>query len=47
MKINKAENEYIQMLGEYRHNPDSTITPDVMKEFYEKNKDKIDKVKVD
>ena len=47
MKITKAEDAYIQMLGELRHNPDTTLTEDAVKEFYEKNKDKIDKAKVD
>lgn len=35
------------MLGEYTYNPDTTLTSDQMNEFYEKNKDKIDTVKVD
>jgi hypothetical protein len=47
MKITKAEDEYIQMLGELRHNPDTTLTEDVVKEFYEKHKDKINEAKVD
>lgn len=47
MKITKAEDAYIQMLGEFRHNPDTTLTEDVVKEFYEKNKDNIDVAKVD
>lgn len=47
MKITKAEDEYIQMLGEFRHNPDTTLTEDVVKEFYEKHKKDIDTAKVD
>ena len=47
MKITKAEDAYIQMLGELRHNPDTKLTIDVVKEFYEKNKANIDEKKVD
>ena len=47
LKINTAENTYIQMLGEYRHNPDTTISAEVIGEYYEKHKSKIDNAKVD
>ncbi len=47
MNITKAEDTYIQMLGEYRHNPDTKLTLEEMQEFLEKNKDKIDQAKVD
>ena len=47
MKINSAEDIYIQMLGEFRHNPETTLTEDFVKEYYEKNKNKIDTIKVD
>lgn len=47
MKINKVEDQYIQMLGEYRHNPDTKLTLEEMQEFLEKNRDKIDEAKVD
>ena len=47
MKINKYEDVYIQMLGEFRHNPDTTLTEDVVKDYYEKHKNKIDTTKVD
>lgn len=47
MKITKAEDTYIQMLGELRHNPETTLTEDVVKDFYEKHKNNIDEVKVD
>lgn len=47
MKITKAEDVYIQMLGEFRHNPDTTLTAEAVEEFYEKNKKHIDKDKVD
>lgn len=47
LDINRYEDAYIQMLGEYRDNPDTTISPDTMKEYYEKHKDKIDLDKVE
>lgn len=47
LKITAAEDKYIQMLGEYKDNPDTTILADQLKEFYEANKDKIDAEKVD
>lgn len=47
MKITKAESTYIQMLGELRSNPQTTLTEDVVKEFYQKHKKNIDKAKVE
>jgi hypothetical protein len=47
MEITTAEDAYIQMLGELRHNPDTTLTEDVVNEFYKKHKDSIDTAKVD
>ena len=47
LKITKEEDAYIQMLGEFRHNPDTTLTEDVVKEYYKKHKRKIDSAKVD
>ena len=47
MKINKYEDQYIQMLGEYKYNPDTTLTSEVVSKFYEKHKNKIDTQKVD
>lgn len=46
MKITKAEDTYIQMLGEFRHNPSTTITQEQVDKFYEKHKNKIDMDKV-
>jgi hypothetical protein len=46
MKINNAESEYIQMLGEYKYNPDTTLTKDIVEDFYKKNESKIDIDKV-
>lgn len=47
MNITKEEDVYAQMLGEYRHNPECTLTPEVMQEYLEKNRKKIDTAKVD
>ena len=47
MKLTSAENVYVQMLGELRHNPDTTLTEDVVNEYYDKHKNKIDTQKVD
>lgn len=46
MNITKAEDAYIQMLGELRYNPDTTLTEDVVNKYYEENKGKIDVEKV-
>ncbi len=45
--LNKQEAVYTQMLGEFRHNPDSTVTPQIIEEFLAEHKDKIDEAKVD
>ena len=47
LNITKAEDAYIQMLGEYRSNPSTTLTEDVINEYYEKHKKNIDTNKVD
>ena len=47
MRINKYEDQYIQILGEYKYNPDTTLTSEVVSKFYEKHKNKIDTQKVD
>ena len=47
MKITKAEDAYIQMLGELRHNPDTTLTEEAVTDYYNKHKNNIDKAKVD
>ncbi len=47
MKITSAEDAYIQMLGEYKYNPDTELTAEVMQEYFEKHKEKIDVEKVD
>ena len=47
MKINKYESEYIQMLGELRYYPGTTLTRDAVDAYYEMHKDKIDTAKVE
>ncbi len=47
MKINRVESEYIQMLGEFRHNPATTLEEQDVMNFYEKNHKKIDEEKVE
>ena len=47
MKITNEESAYIQMLGEFRSNPSTTLTEKDVNEYYEKHKNKIDKDKVD
>lgn len=42
-----AEEVYAHMLGEFRHNPDTKLSEETVKEFYEKHKSKIDTKKVD
>lgn len=46
-KITTAEDAYIQMLGELRHNPETTLTPEVVQEYYKKHSKKIDTAKVE
>lgn len=47
LQITKAEDAYIQMLGELRHNPSTELSLETVEEFYEKHKKHIDKEKVD
>lgn len=47
MNINNSESVYIQMLGEYRYNPDTTLSENEVREYYNKNKDSIDLKKVE
>lgn len=46
LKLNHAEDQYAQMLGELRHNPETTLTPDVVKEFLGLHKNQINEQKV-
>jgi hypothetical protein len=46
MKINKYESEYIQMLGEFKYNPDTKLTQKVVDEYYGKHKNNINLDKV-
>jgi hypothetical protein len=47
LKLTSEEDVYAQMLGELRHNPETTLSEDVVKEYYEKHKKKINPQKVD
>ena len=47
LKITSAEDVYIQMLGEQRHNPSSDLTEETVKAFYDANKKHINPEKVD
>ena len=47
LNLNHAEDTYAHMLGEFRYNPDTTLTERTVEEFFEKHKDKIAKWKVD
>ena len=47
MKITKEEDVYIQMLGEFRHNPETELSLETVEGYYQEHKDKIDTEKVD
>lgn len=47
LKLTREEETYVQMLGEARYNPDTTLLPDKVEEFYKTNKAKIDVGKVE
>lgn len=47
MNLTHEEDTYAQMLGELRHNPETELTEDMVKEYYNKHKRKIDSAKVD
>ena len=47
LNLNHAEDTYAHMLGELRHNPQTTLTEEVVNEYYNKHKSKIDTNKVD
>lgn len=46
LKLNKHEDTYAHMLGEFRHNPQTDLTEDVVKDYYNKHKNKINTAKV-
>jgi hypothetical protein len=46
LNLNHAEDQYAQMLGELRHNPDTTLSEDVVKEFFGLHKHEINEQKV-
>lgn len=45
--ITKAEDKYIQMLGEFKYNPDTHLKSTDMEKYYEKNKKNINVEKVE
>ena len=47
LNLNHHEDTYAHMLGELRHNPQTTLTEDVVNEYYNKHKKSIDAHKVD
>ena len=47
LKITKAEDTYIQMLGEFKGNPETELTEKEVNEYYERHKNKIDVAKVE
>lgn len=47
LKLTNAEDVYVQMLGELRHNPETTLSKEVVDDYYEQHKDKINTDKVD
>ena len=47
LKLTSAEDTYAQMLGEFRHNPETTLTQQRLDDYYDKHKRKIDTAKVD
>jgi hypothetical protein len=47
MDLTHEEDTYAQMLGELRHNPETELSREVVEEYYNKNRKKIDPKKVD
>ena len=47
LDLNHHEDYYAHMIGEFRYNPDTNLTEEDVKKYYEKHKRKIDKEKVD
>jgi hypothetical protein len=46
LKLNHYEDTYAHMAGEFRHNPETTLTVEMLQEYYNKHKSKIDVKKV-
>ena len=46
MKLTNQEHIYTQMLGEFKYNPDTTLTQEYLDDYYNKHKNKIDVDKV-
>jgi hypothetical protein len=47
LKLNKHEDTYAHMVGEFRHNPETTLTQEMVDDYYNKHKNSINKAKVD
>ena len=47
LKLNKHEDTYAHMVGEFRHNPETTLTQEMVDDYYNKHKNHINKAKVD
>lgn len=47
LNLSHEESVYADMLGELRHNPETTLTEKVVKEYFDKHSKKIDSKKVD
>lgn len=47
LNLNHAEDTYAHMLGELRYNPSTTLSEDVVNDFYNRHKNRIDTAKVD
>ncbi len=47
LKLNKHEDKYAHMVGEFRHNPETTLTQEMVDDYYNKHKNSINKAKVD
>lgn len=47
LKLNRYEDTYAHMMGEFRHNPETKLTEDAVNEYYQKYKNRIDTDKVE
>lgn len=47
LKLNKHEDTYAHMVGEFRHNPETTLTQEMVDDYYNKHKSHINTAKVD
>lgn len=47
LNLNHTEDTYAQMLGELRYNPETTLSEEMVRDYYNAHKNKIDSKKVD